>query len=161
MVRLKADTTYFMKSCDREQDVLKAVLGSGLSHELRAHTVACAVCRDVVRVASVVHEDFDRAQRRATVPTAEIVWWRAQMRARQEAARTAARPILFTQALAFAALIGLLVSLAGRLSLGMSTWTWTEFATLPSGIPLLPIALALGGWLVLAPVALYLALSRD
>ena len=46
------------------------------------------------------------------MPTPEIVWWRAQMRARQEAARKAARPILFTQALAIAALIGLLVSVA-------------------------------------------------
>ena len=35
----------------------------------------------------------------------------------QDAARKAARPILFTQALAIAALIGLLVSVAGRLTL--------------------------------------------
>lgn len=150
-----------MKNCDREQDVLAAVLGSGLSDELRAHTATCVICRDVVRVASLVHEEFDRTQLHASVPTAEIVWWRAQMRARQEAARTAARPIVFTQALALAALIGLLVSFLGRLSLGMSTWRWTELATLPAEIPVLPVALALGAWLVLAPVALYLAFSRD
>jgi hypothetical protein len=153
-----------MKICDREQDVLKAVLGSGLSDELRAHTATCVICRDLVRVASLVHEEFDRTQLHASVPTAEIVWWRAQMRARQEASRTAARPIVFTQALALAALIGLLVSFVGRLSLGMSTLqttSWTELATLPPEIPILPVALALGGWLVLGPVALYLAFSRD
>ena len=57
-------------------------------------------------------------QSQARVPTPEIVWWRAQMRAREEAARDrrAAYPV-FTQALAVAALVGLLVSVLGRLTL--------------------------------------------
>ena len=94
----------------------------------------------------------------ARVPTPEIVWWRAQMRAREEAARTAARPILFTQALAIAALIGLLVSVAGRLTLPAHVVVATcrrrsvESAALAhrSSPPLC--------WLVIAPVAVYFAL---
>jgi hypothetical protein len=84
------------------------------------------------------------------------------MRARQDAARRAARPILFTQALAIAAVIGLLISLAGQLSVQtFQNWSWSGFAILPADIPVLPLALVLGFWLVLAPVALYLTFSRD
>jgi hypothetical protein len=151
-----------MKTCDREPEVLEAVFHNRLSEELRAHAASCAVCGDVMTVASVVHTDFDRAQRQAAVPTPEIVWWRAQMRARQDAARRAARPILFTQALAIAAVIGLLISLAGQLSVQtFQNWSWSGFAILPADIPVLPLALVLGFWLVLAPVALYLTFSRD
>ena len=73
----------------------------------------CPHCREAARLAALVREDFMRAQQEAQLPTPEIVWWRAQTRARQEAARVAARPIFFTQALAFAALIGLLLLLFG------------------------------------------------
>ena len=93
------------------------------------------------------------------MPTPEIVWWRAQMRAREQATRTAARPIVFTQALAIAALLGLLVSVIGRLSLPM--FSWTDFISRQSPLPILPLALVAGCWLVLAPVALYFAFSRE
>ena len=69
------------------------------------------------RLREQIRREFEHTQQQARVPTPEIVWWRAQMRAREEAARTAARPIVFTQALAVAALIGLLVSVVGRLTL--------------------------------------------
>ena len=93
------------------------------------------------------------------MPTPEIVWWRAQMRAREEAARTAARPIVFTQALAVAALIGLLVSVVGRLTL--PAMTWSDILGAQTGLPLVPIAIAAVCWLVVAPAALYFAFSRD
>jgi hypothetical protein len=130
-------------------------------HDCECGRRDCSVCSEAAALAALVREDYERAQQHAPLPTAEIVWWRAQMRARQEAARAAARPIVFTQALAAAALIGLLVSLAGRFSLQVSTWNWARFSTLPSEIPIIPVVLGLGCWLVLAPVALYLALSRD
>ena len=77
----------------------------------------CPECGPLVALAQQIRQEFEHTTRAARVPTPEIVWWRAQMRARQDAARTAARPIVFTQALAIAALIGLLVSVAGRLTL--------------------------------------------
>jgi len=87
------------------------------------------------------------------------VWWRAQMRARDEAARRAARPILFTQALAIAALIGLLVSVAGRLTIPA-----LSFAGLPAlsiGMPVLYIVLGAAFCVVIAPLAVFFALARD
>ena len=146
------------KSCSREPDTLEAVLAGRMPDELRAHTATCAACGEVARVASLVHDDFSRVLGQANVPTADVVWVRAQIRAREDAAQTAARPILVTQAVALAALIGLLISLAGKLSLRV--WTWPAFADIPLQV-LLPLGVALGCWIIFAPVALYFAFSRD
>jgi hypothetical protein len=148
-----------MKSstCSREPEVVAAVLAGCLSDSLRAHAAGCAVCGEVARVAALVHGDFSRAQHEANVPTADIVWLRARIRAREEATRMAARPIIFTHAIAIAALVGLLVSAGSRFSLG--SWTLAL-----DGLPvqmLLPLAIALVGSAILAPVALYVAFSRD
>jgi hypothetical protein len=148
-----------MKSttCSREPEVVAAVLAGCFSDSLRAHAAGCAVCGEVARVAALVHEDFSWAQREATVPTADVVWLRARIRAREEATRMAARPIIFTHAIAIAALIGLLVSAGGRFSLG--SWTFAL-----DGLPvrmLLPLVIALVTSAILAPLALYVASSRD
>ena len=119
----------------------------------------CPECGPLVALAEQIRCEFASAQQHAHVPTPEIVWWRSQMRAREEAARTAARPILFTQALAVAALIGLLVSFVGRLT--MPVISWTGFPELVTALPILPIAIAAGCWLIIAPAALYFAFSRD
>jgi hypothetical protein len=120
----------------------------------------CPECGPLVALARQIRREFEHTQHQARVPTAEIVWWRAQMRAREEAARTAARPIFFTQALAVAALIGLLISVVGRITLPVMSWAGIA-AELPAGLPLAPIAIAAACWLIVAPAALYFALSRD
>ena len=119
----------------------------------------CPECGPLIALAEQVRREFEHTRQRAQVPTPEIVWWRAQMRAREEAARTAARPILFTQALAVAALIGLLVSVIGRLTLPVLSWA--VFPQLPAGLPMASIAIAAVCWLVIAPAVLYVAFSRD
>ena len=119
----------------------------------------CPECGPLVVVADRIRREFARTKEQARVPTPEIVWWRAQMRARDEAARTAARPILFTQALAVAALIGLLLSVIGRLTLPVISWA--GFPGLAAGFPIVPVAIAAACWLIIAPAALYLAFSRD
>ena len=117
------------------------------------------MCDELAAVAKMVRDDFQQATQQARVPTAEIVWWRAQMRAREDAARAAARPILLTQALAVAAAIGLIISLAGRFTL--PALSWTIASPMSVELPLRPIAIAAGCWLVLAPLALYLAFARE
>jgi len=86
----------------------------------------------------------------AQVPPAELVWLRAEMRAREEAARKATRPIVIGQAIGIAACAGLLIALLGRLSLSQ----------LPA-VPTLVLAMVVGSWLVLAPLAVYLAFAGD
>ena len=119
----------------------------------------CPKCGPLVLLAEEIRRDFEHTKREARVPTPEIVWWRAQMRAQQEAARKAARPIVFTQALAIAALIGLLISVAGRLT--FPAISFAEMAPLSVGLPLLRLAIAAFCCLVIAPLAVYFALARD
>lgn len=110
-------------------------------------------------IAEAIQQDYAEAQREARVPPAELVWMRAELRAREEAVRKAVRPMVLTQALTIAGLIGVLLSLGGRLSLRTSIWT--TLSDLPFQASIWPLAIALAGWIVLAPVALYLAFSRD
>ena len=119
----------------------------------------CPECGPLVALADQIRREFAHTQQHAHVPTPEIVWWRAQMRAREEAARTAARPILFTQALAIAALIGLLVALAGRLTLPALS-SFAVMSPLSVGLPVLYIVLAGAFCLLIASLAVYLALAR-
>jgi hypothetical protein len=119
----------------------------------------CPQCGPLVRLAEQIRLEFEQTKSEARVPTPEIVWWRAQMRAREEAARKAARPILFTQALAIAALVGLLISLAGRLTLPLLQFS--DASTFSMELPHIRLAIAGACCLVLAPVALYFALSRE
>jgi len=121
--------------------------------------VDCPQCGPLVALAQQIRQEFEHTTLEARVPTAEIVWWRAQMRARQEAARKAASPILFTQALAIAALIGLLVSVAGRFTL--PALPFAELSPLSIGLPVLYIVIASAFCLLIAPLAVYLALARD
>jgi len=146
------------RTCPLEGDVVAAVLAGSLPDELRSHAQDCASCSEVARLATLVHADYAREVRAARVPTAGVVWLRAQIRAREEAARAAARPIVLTQAIAIAALIGLLVSVAGRLSL--SFWTWPVLSEAFSPM-VLGLSAALLCGLVFAPVAVYFAFSRD
>ena len=130
-----------------------------LRRDCQCDKVDCPQCGPLVRLAEQIRQEFEHTTRTATVPTPEIVWWRAQMRARDEAARKAARPILFTQALAIAALIGLLVSVAGRLTIPA-----LSFAGLPPlsiGMPVLYIVLGAALCLLIAPLAVFVALARD
>ena len=102
--------------CGREADVLEAVaFGRWPDHaaELVTHVAACAVCADLADVARALHDDREAACREAPVPAAGIVWWRATIRARADAARTASRPITVAQGVAGACAVGLTCGLAG------------------------------------------------
>lgn len=64
-------------------------------------------------VADAIAREAAMAGAEAQPPSSAIVWWRAQMRARQEAARIAEKPITIVHALSIAAAVGLLASVAG------------------------------------------------
>jgi hypothetical protein len=64
-------------------------------------------------VAEAIAAEAALARREAAPPSSAIVWWRAQLRARQEAARAADRPITIVHGLAIACAAGLTLSLVG------------------------------------------------
>jgi hypothetical protein len=64
-------------------------------------------------VADAIAAEASAARREAQPASSAIVWWRAQMRARQEATKAIERPLTIVHGLAIACLAGLLVSIAG------------------------------------------------
>ena len=94
-------------------------------------------------VADAIAAEAARARGEAAVPSSAIVWWRAQMRARQEAARAAERPITVVHGLAIACLSGLALSLAGTALAGLrgvSAWIveiYRSFATVAATVDLM------------------------
>lgn len=95
--------------CPRESDVLMVVVTgqwpSRVPDELRAHVASCDTCRELAVAAHAIESEAD-ATRPLTrdLPSAGPVWWRAQLRARQDAARDAVRPMTAAHALGLAAL---------------------------------------------------------
>jgi hypothetical protein len=163
-----------MIECPHEADVLDALASARWPERvetgLTQHVASCSICQDVVSVASVMQEDHEAARHEwndANVPSSGQMWWRAEMRARQDAIREATRPVTVAQAVA----AGLAVSVAGVA--GWLAWPTVQgfFAALVPGStsqasvfssPLfLPVAVAMLGIIVIAPVALYFVLTDN
>ena len=164
--------------CPFEQELLDAVAArrwpDRAEAALRSHVAGCAICADVAEVAAAFFEDRDCARAEAVVPAASAVWWRAQIRAREEAARVALRPLLIVQvvaticaalgaiALAPTASTGIRAALA---AIGGTEWlalprdvsfSWLLGAAAYTTLPLIAACL----WVVVAPVVVYLALDE-
>jgi len=106
------------------------------------------------------------------VPAADVIWLHAKIRARHEAMRLAVRPIALVQALGFACAVGAGAALIGTSAWWLRSWVvWLSnaaavIANAPSTVEVASIAargvlLALCVWLVIAPVAVYLAAADD
>ena len=165
--------------CAHEHDAVAAVLNrrwETAPDDLKRHAAECEMCREVVAVASVLSADRERARYEARVPAAGQVWWRAAVRARLEAAQTAARPLTWLQGIAGACAVGLVCALIGILWPSLrETASWLTFETLGLDSRIvdvaalvtaamqrsLSLAFFVAACIVLAPVALYFALSDD
>ena len=111
--------------CVRETEVLDALRSgrwsSAWGEEIRRHVADCAVCAEVVFVAELLRSDEERAQecvRRSgkDLPSAGLVWWRAQLAARRAAEHQAAKPIALAERAAY--------SLGGLTVFGLEVWQW-------------------------------------
>jgi hypothetical protein len=164
--------------CAREAEVLEAVAFGRWPEQcgdLTAHVASCAICADVVEVARALHDDREWLSREAQPPSAGMVWWRATIRARAEAARTATQPISVLQGIAGACVVG---AAAGLGTVAWQSLHWldrigelaVQLDSRRAGIASasaiaaghgLPILLAVAAGLVLAPLALYFTLADD
>jgi hypothetical protein len=154
--------------CPRESDVLDAIDSKRWPHrvsrELADHVTTCEICSDVLAVATAMREDQKATWQEAGIPSSGQVWWRAEMRARQEAIRAASRPITVAYSVAaFAALV--LVVAAGWFAWptvhGFATSIASSQAPSLTSPLTLPLLVAFGALLVIAPVAVYLVLSDE
>jgi hypothetical protein len=170
--------------CPYEQDVLDALTSrrwpARCDDGMRHHVASCTVCADLVEVACALLDESDGERTAPVVPHASMVWWRAQLRAREDAARAAARPLhaalqVAVACVAAAALFGLIAS-------APAIWSWVPdvrvwVPDVRSWVPAVDagaageavlaalanrgVQLAAAAWLVLGPVAVYLAFTDD
>lgn len=176
-----------LHECPHERDVLDLILAGRwpdrCDPDTVVHAAGCDVCRVVVAIAMAMREDEARLECEANaaaprhhgvVPDATLVWWRAQLRAREDAARKAARPIAMVQG------IGIGIGLVAAVSLGRASWPWIRAyvggasagvmdlvarsaAASGAAITAAPLWLTVSivAALIAAPVAVYAALGRD
>jgi len=163
-----------MIECPREPDVLDALASQRWPHrvgrELVDHVASCEICGDVLVVAAAMREDRDAAWEEASLPSSGQVWWRAEMRARQEAIREASRPITVAYAVAAVAALAVIAAAAwfawpAAHELLSSAFSAASSAGGTADVPAspltLPLLVALGAILIAAPIALYLVLSDE
>lgn len=122
-----------LKECAHEREVLDLVLADRWPDrsdpDVVAHAADCDVCRDVLAVAMAMREDETRVEaeilastplHHSVVPDATLVWWRSQLRAHEDAARKAARPIAMVQG------IGIGIGLVAVVSTTRMAWPWIK-----------------------------------
>ena len=126
-------------------------------------------------IIAALAEEGAAARRDAMVPSASIVWWRAQMRARQEAARAVTRPITLVEGIAIACAAGITLGVAGiafawlrGVASALFEWSSTLASTAEAAARIdltgrwvaMPLAMLLVTAL-LAPLAVYLITADE
>jgi hypothetical protein len=167
--------------CEHETAVVLAELDGqwpdACDQALRDHAAACEVCREVVAIVPLLREEFVESRkaigrRDVPLPSAGQIWWRAAVNARADAARAAARPLVWGYGAAAACALGLLAAGAsmmwssagpvfdrfGAFTARLAPTADMVMATLRGQ---LPIVLAVAACLIAAPVALYFALREE
>lgn len=113
-----------LEQCDREQAVLDALTSGRWAtpwgEEIRQHAASCAVCSEVVLVAEALRCEAQSAETEVRLPSAGLVWWKAQLAARRAAEQRAAQPIALVER--FAQAVGALSAF------GIGVWQWPRIA---------------------------------
>jgi hypothetical protein len=172
--------------CPHEHSVINAILAGRWPDQcdetLQAHTAQCEGCRELVEVVSLLRVDRQQLHDEMRIPSAGQIWWRAAIRARLEASQQVARPLSWVLGVLVASVAGLALAVAELLWSPMQSALRSTTASgwaasfgpdditrwLPPMSDLTPLAttavlLVLGAavCLVLAPLALYFALSDE
>jgi hypothetical protein len=108
-------------------------------------------------VAEAIAAEASAARGEAAPPSSAIVWWRAQMRARREAAQVADRPIAIVHALAIACGAGLALALIGLVTAslrGSLGWFGDVYRSAASMVTTLAAGDLNSGWITLPLTAM-------
>ena len=162
--------------CVREDEVLMMVSTSrwpdAAPAELRQHADHCQVCRELGLAAKALGLEAETSASISNdaevsvpnLPSSGTVWWRAQLRARQEAARQVVRPITAAQMLAFAAMVGVAGAVFGATTQWFQRGLGTLGRSIAGGVGSIPIpslsmpqdlsAVPLSSWIILFVVGI-------
>ncbi|HTM24197.1 MAG TPA: hypothetical protein VL225_03335 [Vicinamibacterales bacterium] len=112
-------------------------------------------------VADAIATEASSARAEAAPPSSAIVWWRAQMRARQEAARAVERPLTIVHGLAIACAAGLALSLIGTAVAGVrgsTGWLLGVYQSLRAALAPLSAVDFTSGWMMVPMTAVLVSL---
>ena len=143
------------RNCDREFEVLECATTGAIGEELRAHVASCEACGELFEVAHSIASDRNALLRTAHPPSAGLVWWRANMRSQREAARAAVRAGSFIQLALLIAAVAVGLAFLGISIDFHAVGHWIASSVQAFAIPLIALAV----WLILAPVAVYFAVT--
>lgn len=159
--------------CEREPEVLKEVRAGrwpqAADEELRLHAASCAVCADAVLVAQYLAGEA-RGERESSVPPPGMIWWRAEIMARRDAAGRATRPIAIAQWVATAcglalALAAVIVEWPKLYALALRSGTFSRLADLVAAFARATsntvVIMSAGACLALAAFVLYIAWAES
>ncbi|MBP1634521.1 MAG: hypothetical protein H6Q10_1095 [Acidobacteria bacterium] len=139
--------------------------------ELADHLASCPACAETAALAAAFRAEREGACPEGHLPSAGLLWWKAELRRRHERARAATHPIVVACLAALVALLIAAAGLAARMAPEARGLLGRLAGAAPRSIPFPGLDLGLLGHpaillaataaLVLAPVAVVLALSRD
>jgi hypothetical protein len=168
-----------MKPCPHEPEV-QAILRQGhwpeaCDAEFRSHVQACRTCSDQLLVLHVFHAARTQAMQTARIAHPNLLWWRAQLRRRNEALQRVNRPI--TRAQIFALCVSILAAAALLRSQIGDAFNWSSWLPEPSAASpfdaqsfftsvtadwgLLLLLTGLGTVVLLSAIVVYLASDRS
>ena len=165
--------------CLHEDAILSALKSSRLNKAcepaLLAHLEMCSSCGQLADLARALLDDHQALVSQAQVPSSAIVWWRAQMRSRREAAEVVTQPMTFVQGLILACAAGLTVAAVGffrptfrqafEWAAGVAELVPDVSWSIPPDVLVSPIVMGAGAALALCaivlPLALYFAFQEE
>jgi hypothetical protein len=102
--------------CEKEAQVIESVRTGSWDSELWQHAATCPACSEAALAARVLNEMRAVDLAEARVPDAGLMWWKAQLLAKREAAERVTQPINFVERFAYA--------WAAVCVIGVCVWQW-------------------------------------
>jgi hypothetical protein len=140
--------------CDFEDELLDALGRGFIAPDLAAHVSQCSSCSELQLVAGALLDENAAAVTEARVPSAGTMWWRMQIRHRHEVQAAARRSLFVGQA---ATLIIGLILVASLFGADLTVGLREVFAAVRLSTPWM---VAVGTWLLLAPIAGYVVIRQ-
>ena len=98
-------------NCPQEAAVAKGVRTGRLEPSLLAHSVQCAVCREIIQVSSWMRQLAENPESNRALPDASLLWWRARLSGKKTNAEKAHDVLEWTETV-----------FAAAISLGLAAW---------------------------------------
>ena len=140
--------------CEREDELLDALGRGFVDSELEGHVASCDSCTELGIVAGALLDDRSQSMMEAPLPSAGAMWWRMRVRHRQEAEATARRSLLIGQAVTLSVAIAVVITLFGS---DLAFTVRHVISTIRLSTPLL---LALAPWVIVVPIAGWVAVRQ-